>query len=312
VPGELSCLVLDARPSSTPPSEPRITAAVRGVLWMVVASAFFAMMGAAGKAASRELPAIEVAFFRSFLSLLAIAAMARGLGWNLRVTDRPRMALRGLAGTASLISYFWSLSIMPLAEAILLANTSPIFTALLAWWLLGEKPTLRSAGGLAVATLGVAVLVRPGSEFFGPGAAIALFGAACAGLAYTQVRTLRDEPTWGIVFWFMLIASLTTSLAMVPIFEVPRPPEVWWALAGAALAATAAQGAMTLSYSLAPASTASVASLCTVLIAAVFGALLFGEIPGPATAIGGAFILGGTWLAATGVSRDPAVNGEIA
>ena len=279
------------------------------MLWMLVASAFFALMGAAGKVASRELPAIEVAFFRSFLSLGAIAGLAAVFGWNLRVADKPRMALRGLAGTVSLIAYFWTIASMPLAEALVLANTSPVFTAIFAWWLLGERPSLRSTGGLALAIGGVAVLVRPGSAFYSLNAAVALLGAACAGLAHTQVRTLRHEPAWGIVFWFMLIASLTTLPAMAPVFVVPRLPAVWLALAGAALSATIAQGAMTLSYRLAPASRASVASLASVLMATFIGIAAFGEIPRPATWVGGTMILVGTGLAASRRrSRETADN----
>ncbi|MBM3267999.1 MAG: DMT family transporter [Candidatus Sericytochromatia bacterium] len=284
--------------SSEPPAR-ALSPTVRGILWMLVASTFFALMGAAGKAAAAELPAIEVAFFRSFLSFLLIAACAGAQRWDLRVGDRPRMALRALAGTVSLVAYFWALSVMPLAEALLLAHTSPIFTALFAWWLLGEKPTRRSVAGLVLALVGVALLLRPGTAVFGAGGAVALLGAASAGLAYTQVRTLKEEPTWGIVFWFMLVAWAATLPAMAPTFVMPTHPGIWAALAGAGFTATLAQGAMTRSYRLAPAGTASIASLGTVLVATVIGVVAFGEVPGPATWAGGVLILAGTWVAAS-------------
>lgn len=153
----------------------------RGVLAMLAASFMFALMGALGKAASATLPPMEVAFLRSFGSWVILAGAVAGGAFTVRVRNLPAMILRCLAGAASMAGYFWTLAQLPLADATLLTYTSPIFTALAAWWILRERPSWVTWAGLLLALAGTAVLIRPESHLWQPASAIGLLGAALTG-----------------------------------------------------------------------------------------------------------------------------------
>lgn len=113
----------------------------------------------------------------------------------------------------------------------------------------------------------------------------------------TQLRELgKTEGPWTIVFWYMITASAITLPIALPGFRWPDGP-TWVMVLGMGVAATVAQGCMTFAYQRMPAALASTASLVTVLMVAVLGMMVFHEIPGPMTWIGGALILGGGLVA---------------
>jgi len=116
--------------------------------------------------------------------------------------------------------------------------------------------------------------------------------------AYTQVRALKDEPTWGVVLGFMGLASLLLSPAVIVARDGWPDPSVLPWLAVAALAATLAQGLMTAGYALAPAGPASVAQTSAVLHAMWLGAIGFGEPPVPGRWPAALLLLAGIILAA--------------
>lgn len=270
----------------------------RGLLLMAGAALSFAVMAAAGKQAGSSMPLLAVAFWRSFGSFLLLLplVLAGTLPWRIR--DRRGLGLRALSGTAAMACYFWTLGQLPLAEALLWSHTSPLFTTLLAWWRLGERPRMRGLAGLLLAGLGIWGILRPDLGEVRADALIGLLGGALAGLAYTQVRALREEATWAVVFGFMGLASLFLAPAVIlQSGTMPASGNVGW-LALAAVAATLAQGLMTAGYARAPAGPASVAQTSAVLHAMWLGALGFGEPPVPGSGPSALMLLAGIGLAA--------------
>jgi drug/metabolite transporter (DMT)-like permease len=271
---------------------------MRGLLLMAGAALSFAVMAAAGKQAGTVLPMLAVAFWRSFGSFILLLPLAATGVFSWQVRDKRGLGLRALSGTAAMGCYFWSLGHLPLAEALLWSHTSPVFTTLLAWWRLGERPGWRGVLGLLLALAGILGVLRPDLGQVRPEALVGLLGGALAGLAYTQVRALKDEPTWGVVLGFMGIASLLLSPAVVMAADSwPYASVMPW-LAVAALAATVAQGLMTAGYALAPAGPASVAQTSAVLHAIWLGTIGFGEPPVPGRWPGALVLLAGIILAA--------------
>lgn len=269
----------------------------RGVTAMLAASLMFALMGALAKATSATLPPMEVAFLRSFGSWVLLVVAVAGGRLTMKVRNLPAMVVRCLAGSVSMAAYFWTLAHLPLADATILTYTSPIFTALAAWWILQERPDRSTWIGLLVAVAGTAVLVRPDSHLWQTASAIGILGAVLSGLAMTQLRELgKTEDPWTIVFWYMTIASALTLPAALPDFRWPSP-WTWAMVVGMGVTATAAQGLMTIAYQRMPAALASTASLATVLMVAVLGMTAFHEVPGLLTWIGGGLILGGGLVA---------------
>ena len=100
-------------------------------LWMIVASLLFACMGVCVKLGSAHFSAGEMVFWRGAAGVLLVAVLARAQGVALR-TPRWRLQVsRALAGSLALMCYFIAIGVLPLATAVTLSYTSPIFVAVL-------------------------------------------------------------------------------------------------------------------------------------------------------------------------------------
>src|SRR6476469_8086845 len=96
--------------------------------------------------------------------------------------------LRGAILLASYTTYYLAFPALPLAEAIALFFTSPIFVTLLASLVLHEKVTLRSWLAVLAGFVGVLIILKPGSGLFEPAALLSLFSAASYALAMVLAR----------------------------------------------------------------------------------------------------------------------------
>lgn len=263
----------------------------RGLLLMFASSFLFACMGLCVKLASNGLPVPEVTFFRA----AGAAVFTYGLMRLARIPFRPRgwrlLVLRGVLGWSAMMSYFIALSGMDLADGVLLTNTSPFFTCLLAAAVLGETLSRRSLACLALGIAGVAFVVGPKGGFWNVYALGALASAMLSSSAYIALkRASADNSAWTIALTFALVAAGLTLPWMALDVRTPTPAG-WGLLLAVALTGTIAQICMTYGYSLARASAASIVSLSTPLFAALLGLLALGALPTPATCMGGVMIL---------------------
>lgn len=275
-------------PTMTPPDA---TSERKGYAFMLGSSLCFAIMGAFVKQASTTLPFLEVSFFRAFGGLLMIAGWMALSKESFAARDKGILIWRGVLGWAALTTFFFGISTLYLADAVLLNYTSPFFTAILATFVLGERLTRPSVIALLLASAGVALVVGPKGGFLHWEALVALSSGFFAALAYVAVKraTARNTP-WIIVLYFSAVASALTLPLMLPVFRAPSPLE-WGLLAGVSVSATVAQVFMTLGYKHARATTASIVSLFTPFIAALLGIVFFHDVPTWATWLGGGLIL---------------------
>ena len=291
---------------AAPPSGARPSSA--GALHVLVSAAAFAVMTAAAKLAGSRLPVFEIVFVRALFSVLVTAALLRRVRSPLLGTRRPLLALRGLFGFLGLSCSFYAVIHLPLAEATLLQFMHPVFTVALAALLLGEQIGRGVIVGIPLALAGVLLVVRPGFLFGGAAApldpfavAVALGGAFFAADAYVTVRHLArtGEHPLAIVFSFPAVAlALSLPLAWLD-FAWPRGAEWGWLLV-TGVAAQVGQMALTRGIQLLPASRATTYSYTQIVFAAALGALCFGETPDWISALGGALVLLGAWLAGLG------------
>jgi len=188
----------------------------RVVLWMIGALVSFSVMAVS----IRQLSALGMSIFE-ILAVRSLVALVVLLGLllfipELRAYTRPRrMPLNLLRNTVHYVSqYLWALSLtmLPLAMVFALEFTMPIWTALLAVWLLNEKMTASRIGVVVLGLIGILVILRPGLESFNPAAILVLLAAF--GYAVTMITTKKltmTETTFGIIFW-MAIIQLPLSL----------------------------------------------------------------------------------------------------
>ncbi|MCD1588081.1 DMT family transporter [Halomonas sp. IOP_14] len=196
-----------------------------GIGLRILSGALFTGMLVCIKAVSDEVPVGQSVFYRSLFALLPIVVFLllrrefpRGLA-----TRRPLgHALRSGLGAAAMFASFAAVALLPVAEATLLAQLTPVFMAIGGVLLLGERCSLNRAGGVVLALAGVAVLILPGlnassSNGQVAGYALGALGALLtAGALLTVRRISRTETAASIAFYFILVAALA-GLATLPL-----------------------------------------------------------------------------------------------
>lgn len=249
--------------------------------WMLVAGALFALMGALAKLLGNQFSGAELAMYRSFLGLVAIGIF---LLWRRETPRTPYWKghfWRGATGTISLVAYFYAMTVLPLATAITLNYTSPIWLTVLSAFLLKERFNPRLIAAIALGFLGVAMLLRPAiaSDQAVPGL-IGLASGFFAACAYVNVKKLGDagEPAWRVVFYFSVAGTFGSALVQ-PVFGAFHPVNAgnFWPLLGMGLVATLAQLAMTRAYHSGNTLVVSAFAYSTVIFAALAGLFFFNE-----------------------------------
>jgi drug/metabolite transporter (DMT)-like permease len=260
---------------------------VRAALFLGGAMLSFSAMGMLVKWAGQEIPAVEQVFFRGLVGMTILGILAWRRGVDLRGRNRRLLLLRGVAGTTALILFFHAVTRIPVAEAILLNQATPIFVLPLAAWLLEERIGWRHGLWAAVALAGVTIVLRPGLEEFNLPGLAALVSALFAAVAYVTVRRLAgSESSLTIVFWFTAISTLVSGPAMLPWFTRPSP-RMLAALVVMGVLATTGQLLLTVAYRHGEAGRLSVLGSLGALFGAGWDLVLWGHLPDGWTALGG-------------------------
>lgn len=271
----------------------------RGVLYMTASAFGFSAMGVLVKLASPRMPIGEIVFARAVITLGISLAMVRRAGLSPWVGPRMPLVLRGVLGFGGLTGYYIALDRLPLADATVLQNATPLLTGVLAWWLLAEPIGWPTAVAIGCGIAGVALIVRPSGDVLDPtGVIAALGGVACSSVAYVTVRRLsRTVHPLVIVLYFPLIATPLALPWMLASFVVPGPVDL---LLLVALGCATQVGQVFLTMALAIESAGRATSLNYLQVAFAMGWQLavFGEFPTPWTVAGASLILGGTLLVA--------------
>ncbi len=249
-------------------------------LWMIVASFFFACMGVCVKLASTQYSAAEIVFYRSFINLFFMLVLVKARGIPVKTSLWKLHVQRSGSGCISLILYFYAISMLPLASAVTLSYTSPLFLAV--YLVLLGKARLRSGMvfDLMLGFLGVVLLLRPtfqADQLLG--GVIGLASGMVAGLAYFNVRELgaRGEAEERIVFYFALVTTVVSTVWMT-FFEFH--PVDWrggWLLLGVGSFGTLAQLVMTRAYKRGNTLVSASLAYSTVIFASLFGMALWEE-----------------------------------
>ena len=276
----------------------------RGVLYMAASAFGFSAMGMLVKLTSRRLPTGEIVFARALVTLTLSYLMVRRRGLSPWGHRRAPLVLRGLLGFGGLTAYYVAIARLPLADATALQNSTPLLTAVLAWWLLDEAIGWPTAGALACGIAGVLLITRPGGEGLDSiGVAVALAGVACSSVAYVTVRKLsRTEHPLVIVFYFPLVATPLALPWMIGTFVMPRPID-WLLLLAIGVTTQIGQVCLTMGLSIERASVATTVGYLQVAFAMLWQLAVFSEAPTAWTLGGASLILGGTVLVAQ-VTRE--------
>ncbi len=263
--------------SGTAPGRRRV---LLGAALVAASGLMFALAGMAIKLAGESLSSVEVLFWRNLLSLAILTPwIVRHWPRSLRPAHTGLMAMRGAALVAALLCYYHAVSVLPLAEAVLLNFSAPIFVPVLGFLLFRFALDRRVLAALLIGFAGVALILKPGTAFFQPVALIGLASGVLGGLSAVAIwRMPTDENPVRIAVYVALIGSLVTLGPVLVLAEPTLPPAgAWPALVMLGLFSTAAHVLFAKGCLIAPADRVGTLVYTSVVFAALLGWLLWGE-----------------------------------
>jgi S-adenosylmethionine uptake transporter len=281
-------------------------------LWMLVAGLSFALMGVFVKYGSAQFDAAELVFYRALLQMAVAWAVLARSGLSVRTARFGMHAHRGVSGFVSLFMFFYALTTLPVATAMTLNYTSPLFLAVLLTGIARERPRRRLLLTIGLGFAGAVLLLRPTltAQQVWP-AAIGLASGAISAVAYWNVRELvrAEEPEARVVFYFALFAFLGSLVWMTSRTWHPVRLDNLGLLAGVGVFGTAGQLAMTRAYGKGRTLVTAALSYSGIVFSSVLGIALFGDVlPWPAW-LGIALIVGAGIIAVQltpGPRKEPA------
>ena len=272
----------------------KLSQKTQGIVYVLIAAFGFSLMSMFIKLAG-DLPSFEKAFFRNFVALIFITILMLRSRTSFRPERRNLPALFGRCffGTLGLLCNFYAIGKLNLPDANMLNKLSPFFAILFSIFILREYPKKVDILSVLAAFIGAVFVVRPTAGIASLPSLAGVLGGLGAGAAYTFVRQMSRKGERGpeIVMFF----SAFTCVCAIPFFAFnfqPMSAKQWIFLLLAGCAAAGGQLSITAAYRHAPAKEISVFDYSQIVYAALWGFLIFGEIPDALSFVGYAIIIG--------------------
>ncbi len=252
----------------------------KGMLWIIVATFFFSLMGSFVKLGATHFSSLELVFYRSFISLLFLLIYIVISQKEIKTPHLRKQIDRGVVGFLSLAFFFYAIAHLNLGSAMTLNYTSPIFLGFFLPLISHQK--IKKSILLCTITgfIGTLFILDPHGEwqswFAGLIGLISGIGAALAYIHVIQLSKL-NEPDWRTVFYFTLVSTLGSGL-WISFTDYQRL--IWddvWILIPLGLSATIAQIAMTRAYRLGNSLVIGALSYLTIVFSGVISLLYFNE-----------------------------------
>ena len=269
----------------------------RAALFIVVASALFATMNALAKylllpGTGPEIGVLQITFARYVFGTLFLLPILYSARIVPRTVHSVKYAFRAGTGAAGVALMFLAITHIPLANAVAISFSSPIFTMILSMLFLGESANRYRWLAAALGFAGVTAIAAPDASIFGLASLIAVAAALCMGAEVTTVKWLSNQGDRAIVMLFFgnMFGALLTFLPALPAWVWPEPLQ-WLSLAAIALVVIIGQRLVLHAMALAEANFVAPFMYSTMLFSGLFGVLLFDEMPSPALFLGMALIV---------------------
>ena len=277
-----------------------LTGNLQGMLWMLTTAALIVTMHTMIRhLADDGMHPFVIGFFRTFFGLPVVVVLLWKYGPGILRTDQIKVhGIRSFGHVVAMMMFFTALTMTPLATANALAFTAPLFAAVLAVVILGEVFRWQRWAALLFGFAGALVVIRPGFVEVGTGPIIILAASGIWGMILIVIKTLgRRDATPTIVTYMVLFMS---PLALIPALFVWEWPTLQQLGILLVMGLMGTVGHLTLTQALRVGEAAVVMPMdfSKLIWAAALGFLLFGELPGIFTWIGGFMIFASaTYLA---------------
>jgi len=261
---------------------------------MAASAILFGFMAITLRLSVAHVSAFEAAFFRSLFGLVFSLPLLFGPGLALLRTDKIQLhAMRASFGAVAMLTGFWALAHLPLAEAVSISYSTPLFVTIGAVLVLGERVRLRRWSAVIAGFLGVLVIMRPGAQQFSFDMLVALAGAAAAAGSYISIKFMsRTEQANAVVIYMNLII---TPLTLIPALWFWTWPDAtgwfWLVLVLTGLLGTLGQLCMTRAYHAGEVSALIPINFIQLPVVVICAYFLFDQRLDAATAIGAGLIV---------------------
>lgn len=280
---------------AVPPTPPHVQSHLLGIVFGITAVTVMGFQDVLVKLLGGQVPVLEILFVRSLVALPLMAVVARRTaGPRALRTKRPLAnALRGLFMTGGYTSFYLAITKLPLADAVALAFSAPLFITALAVPILGEKVGIRRWSAVVVGFIGVLVMVKPGFGTFHPAMLFSVVSAVSYACAIMVSRRMGAEEPGATMGFYTTLTFLTVSALAMPFLWVTPSGSALLLMAICGLIATAGHYYIAESYRMAPASVVAPFDYTALVWAVLFGWLVWGDLPGPSIIAGVALVVGG-------------------
>ncbi len=263
---------------------------------MLAAGFLFGCMGVFVKLGAPYFSFGELVFYRSFFGLLIVYGIMRSQRVSVTTQYWRAHLWRGISGSVALGLFFYCITVLPLATAVTLNYTAPLFLTVFTMIVYKDKFHLPMTVAIALGFCGVVLLLHPtmARDQLLPGL-LGLISGFLAGVAYVNVKQLGmlGEPATRTVFYFSLTASVGSGAWMLFDTVHAITPRGFAILLSMGCTATLAQIAMTHAYRVGKTLVVGSLAYSTIVFASLFGMLIWKEVLPLSSWLGMAFIIAG-------------------
>jgi len=272
---------------------------IMGIIFMILGMFCLSVNDVSVKGLNISFPVWEVIFFRAFSGILVSFGLIFIFGWRSLKTKKPiRHFVRAFSAVGCVVFYFFGLKFLLLSENIAIVHSAPIFAALLAVPILGERLGIHRISAIIIGFVGVIIIVKPGSDVFKLVSIFPIISALFMASVYLSTRSIMNtDSSISIIFYYSL-ALLITSLVFFPKNFVL--PDLLQLLQLMSLGVMGSLGHYFMSQAAKNAEVVIISPFeyTSFIFVGVMGYFFYNEIPNSSIVIGGLLIiLGGVYIA---------------
>lgn len=263
-----------------------------GILYVLASTFLFNILNATAKWLAADYSVIEITFFRNvfaFLPCLVWVLAGPGLG-SLRTGRLGLHVFRGTAGLGSMLLVFTSFSLLPIADAVAISFATPLFLTALSVPFLGEKVGIHRWSAVIIGFAGILVMAHPSGVGTHLGFITAVSSTVLNAIILVTVRRLgRTEAPLTIIFYQAFVGTIGATMILP--FGWKTPDLASFALfASMGLVGVIGHFCLTQGFRYAAVAVVGPFNYTGLIWATLFGFLLWGDLPGPRTVLGGLIV----------------------
>ncbi len=265
----------------------------RGIYILILAEFCFASATVFAKFVtnSSDIPAIEITFCRLILGVILATLYMLKTRTSFVPKKIPLVVARAILSFCALITFFYSVEHSSVTNANMLNMTYPVFIFLVAPLFKLEKLHKISLLFLAMAMIGIYLVIFPDFSHINKGDVIGLLSGIFGAFSIITLSIAREhDSTVLIVFYLMAIGAVCNAFMLVPVFEMPRAGDLPF-LIGSGLMGVLGQVLLTMGYKNVKAKAGSMVSSSRIIFAATMGLFFFSEALSTRILAGGLLII---------------------